>query len=347
MMQVCIFLALLSKICQVLAVSKTSGVIQESGIRTEEVGQTVTLTCSCQSDAVTFLAWYQQSLGGKPHLISSRMKHSTDVDINPAYKDRYEVFAQNEKCINDLIITDLRLSDSATYYCGVLVFNAIEFGQGVFLHVRTSPSNIQSAVHQPALQPLRLGDSVNLSCTAYPKPCAGNPSFYWFRHDESQPAIVYPGKGQCTSLSNKKPQRKSCTLNLAIKSVNISDAGTYYCALASCGEIVLGNGTRVGIVAPAKAPFLLVYCLSAALGVSIIVLLSLALIAYKMKKETCSVCKGTVPHLAASATSDIVNQDADSLHYAALSLKKKNERPHQEHDMESVCVYSRVKSRKV
>uniref|UniRef100_A0A3Q1EBW9 Ig-like domain-containing protein n=1 Tax=Acanthochromis polyacanthus TaxID=80966 RepID=A0A3Q1EBW9_9TELE len=304
-------------------------VIQERGVKTAEVTARVTLTCSCQSDSVTFLSWYQQSLGGKPQLISSRMKHSTDVDITPAYKDRYEVFAHNENCINNLIITDLRLSDSATYYCGVLVFNAIEFGKGVFLHVRTSPSNIQSAVHQPALQPLRLGDSVNLSCTAYPKPCAENPTFYWFRHDESQPAIMYPSEGQCTSLSNEKPYRKSCTLNLAIKSVNISDAGTYYCALASCGEIVLGNGTRVGI-----AHFLLVYCLSVALGVSIIVLLSLALVAYKMKRGTCSVCKGK-------------NQDADSLHYAALNLKKKNERPHREEDMESVCVYSRVKSRKV
>uniref|UniRef100_A0A3Q1EAD5 Ig-like domain-containing protein n=1 Tax=Acanthochromis polyacanthus TaxID=80966 RepID=A0A3Q1EAD5_9TELE len=296
----------------------------ERGVKTAEVTARVTLTCSCQSDSVTFLSWYQQSLGGKPQLISSRMKHSTDVDITPAYKDRYEVFAHNENCINNLIITDLRLSDSATYYCGVLVFNAIEFGKGVFLHVRTSPSNIQSAVHQPALQPLRLGDSVNLSCTAYPKPCAENPTFYWFRHDESQPAIMYPSEGQCTSLSNEKPYRKSCTLNLAIKSVNISDAGTYYCALASCGEIVLGNGTR--------AHFLLVYCLSVALGVFYI---------------------STMPptyflHMISPLSIyRYQNQDADSLHYAALNLKKKNERPHREEDMESVCVYSRVKSRKV
>ncbi|XP_008285414.1 uncharacterized protein LOC103361176 isoform X2 [Stegastes partitus] len=345
MIPFCIFLALLYKICLVLADSETTNVVQESGVRTAKVGENVTLSCFCKSEAVTFLSWYQQRLGGNPHIISSQMKRSPDADIDPAYKNRFTVFAQSDKCTNDLTITDLRLSDSATYYCGVLVFNAIEFGEGIFLHVETSPPNNLSTAHQPELQLLRVGDSVNLSCTAYTKPCAGNQNFYWFRHHASQPAIMYPSKGQCTSLSNEKPPRKSCTLTLAINSVNVSDAGIYYCALASCGEIVVGNGTRVEIVAPP----LLVYCLTVALAVSIVVLVSLAVITYKMKKKTCSVCNGTVSHLAASSASDIVSQDENSLHYAALSLKRNSERQRGgvEDSEESACVYSRVKSRKV
>lgn len=226
---------------------KTSGVTQDSGVITAEVGQNVTLKCFCHDDAVTFLSWYQQRLGGKPVMISTRMVHA-EASISPEYKERFRVLANGQKGINHLIIKDLRLLDSATYYCGILEFNAIEFGQGAFLHVKASKSNIHGTVRQPALEPLRLGESVNLSCTVYAKQCRGGQSLYWFRHGAAQPVIMYPSEGQCKDLSNEEPHMKNCTLNLALKSVSPPDAGMYYCALASCGEIVFGNGAKVEIV---------------------------------------------------------------------------------------------------
>ncbi|XP_018522619.1 uncharacterized protein LOC108877146 [Lates calcarifer] len=345
MMPLYIFLVLISQICPVPAdVDKTPGIIQDSGVKTAKVGEDVTLRCFCQNDAVTFLSWYQQSLGGKPQIISTRMKHKAEADIYPAYKDRFQV-SGNQDSSNHLTIKDLQASDSATYFCGILEFNAIEFGQGAFLHVKTSSSNIQATVHQPELEPLRPGDSVNLSCTVHAKSlCDGHQSLYWFRHGASQPAVMDPSTGQCSS---SKSQVKNCTSNLAIKSASSSDAGMYYCALESCGEIVFGNGTRVKIVDgfTEVAP-LLVYCLSLALAVSITVLLALAFVMYKMKKKLCSVCKGTVSHLTCSPASDTMTQDADSLHYAALSMKRNSKQHRQEDNTESVCVYSGVKCRK-
>lgn len=41
------------------------------------------------------------------------------------------------------------------------------------------------------------------------------------------------------------------------------------------------------------------------------------------------------------------SQDAHHLHYAALNLKKSTKQHHQEENVDNVCVYSRVKSRKV
>ncbi|KAK5848597.1 hypothetical protein PBY51_006196 [Eleginops maclovinus] len=123
------------------------------------------------------------------------------------------------------------------------------------------------------------------------------------------------------------------------------DTRMYYCALASCGEIVFGNGTKVEILRDSPK-LLLVYCLSLALAVSIIALLTLAYIMYKLKKKSCTVCKGTVSHQACSASNN-ASQDAGILHYAALSLNRSRERPHQEDNVEGVCVYSGVKSRKV
>lgn len=224
----------------------TSAIIQDNGVKTAKVGENVYLECTCQENSVTFIFWYQQTLGGKPQLISSRMKHQTESDMNPEFKDRFKVFANSEDGINNLHIIDVRLSDSATYYCGILEFNAIEFGQGVFLHVNTTLSNIQAVVYQSQLEPLQSGDSVNFSCTVYTEQNARVQSFYWLRHDASQPAIMYPRSGQCTNISEEVKTR--CDLYFHIKTVDISTTGIYYCAVASYGEIVFGNGTEIEIM---------------------------------------------------------------------------------------------------
>ncbi|XP_034531999.1 uncharacterized protein LOC117807059 [Notolabrus celidotus] len=330
-----LLLLLLTELSRVEAVQKTSGLTQDSGLMTARAGQNVTLKCSCTNDDANYLYWYQQSSGGKPVLVSTRMTHNRGATMSLAYQERFKVEAQEGA--NNLVIQDLRPSDSATYYCGFLGFNTIEFGEGVFLHIQSSSSNINTVVHQPALELLRAGDSVNLSCTVYTQPCAGEQSFYWFRHGAAQPAVMYHSERQCEADSES--HRENCTLNLAVKSVSSADAGMYYCALASCGEIVFGNGTRVQIEGGSASPRLLVYCLSMALAVSIIVLLVLAFILYKSEKESCSVCKG-------SATPDAVSQGADALHYAALSLNRTSERHRTEGSMEAECLYSKLKSRK-
>ncbi|XP_041841401.1 signal-regulatory protein beta-2-like isoform X2 [Melanotaenia boesemani] len=345
MMPLWIFPLFVYKICTVLAVNQASNIIQDSGVKTVAVGEKVTLHCSCRDDAMTFLSWYHQSLGGKPQIIFSRMKHSLEANIFPAFRTRFQVVAQTQKGINDLVISDLQLSDSGTYYCGSFVVSYIEFGHGVFLNVKESLSSSQSAVHQPAVERLPLGESVNLSCLVFAHPCAGDQSLYWFRPGGSQPAVMYPSDRQCTSLSDEKHQWTNCTFNIVIESASSSDAGTYYCALASCGEVVFGKGTRVEIVGSTTISPLLVYFLGVALAISIIVLLLLAFIFYKLKSKL-GICEGRVSDLTLSAASDTASRDEDSLHYAALSLKRSSKRPHQEDNMDSVCVYSRVKSRK-
>ncbi|KAF3836871.1 hypothetical protein F7725_004335 [Dissostichus mawsoni] len=224
-----------ASLSQVPAVGKNSSITQDSGIITANVGEKVTLKCNCEDESVTYLSWYQQILGDKPVIISTRMRNS-DATISPGYKERFEVFENHNGGNNDLTIKDLRLLDSATYNCGVLVFNAIEFGKGAFLHVKASKSNINAVVHQPALEPLRAGDSVNLSCSGCATECEGEQSLYWFRHGAAQPAIVYPSAGQCEIILKEGTVMRNCTLKLALKSVSSPDAGMYYCALASCGD---------------------------------------------------------------------------------------------------------------
>lgn len=233
---------------QAPAAVRTLSIIQDSGVIRVEVGHNVTLKCSSQNNAVTFLSWYQQSLGGKPKIISTRMKHRTDADIYPDYKERFKIVAENDDGSNNLIITNIRLADSAIYYCGILEFNAIEFGNGAFLHVRKSLFDIGAVVHQPAVVPQSFGGSVNLSCSVFTDTCEGEQSLFWLRYDASPPIIVYPSEGKCTSVAKEHSNRKNCTLSLTIKSSISSNAGAYYCAVASCGEIAFGQGTRLEII---------------------------------------------------------------------------------------------------
>ncbi|KAG7240107.1 hypothetical protein INR49_027961 [Caranx melampygus] len=172
--------------------------------------------------------------------------------------------------------------------------------------------------------------------------CARESRIYWFRRGASQPMVMDPSARQCTSPSGELSPMQNCTAHLEFDSSSSSDAGMYYCAVASCGEIVFGNGTRVELmdVFP-KGTSLMVYFLSVALAVSCIILFALVFSIYKLNKKLCSFCNGSASHL----TSDIMS-DADTLHYAALSLKRKNGRHRHDSNMETECTYSRVKSRK-
>uniref|UniRef100_A0A3B3WJ47 Ig-like domain-containing protein n=1 Tax=Poecilia mexicana TaxID=48701 RepID=A0A3B3WJ47_9TELE len=327
---------LLLLLCEVLNVLNTLDIIQDSGVRTAKVGGTVTLPCTCQHNAVTYFYWYYQIQGEKPRIISKQMKYDGEAEISPAYKERFRVLVRSEAGVNDLIITDLQPSDSGTYYCVMLEFNAIEFGRGVFLHVKTSSSNPQPSKQQPTLKKLlRLGGSVNLSCSVSAEPCEGERNLYWFRRTASQPPLMYPSEGRCTSLYNETLYGINCTSTLELDPVRSSDAGTYHCALASCGSVVFGGGTKVEVAVPS----VVVGSLSVALALSTIGLLVLSFWRYKLKSKLCSSCKGKV---------SIVTQhnSTESLHYAALNLKRSVERQRQEDNAESACVYSRVRSRK-
>ncbi|XP_014905940.1 carcinoembryonic antigen-related cell adhesion molecule 2-like [Poecilia latipinna] len=334
---------LLLLLCEVLNVLNTLDIIQDSGVRTAKVGGTVTLPCSCQHNAITYFYWYCQIQGEKPRIISKQMKHDTEAEISPAYKERFRVLVRSEAGVNDLIITDLQPLDSGTYYCVMLEFNAIEFGRGVFLHVKTSSSNAQPSKQQPTLKKLlRLGGSVNLSCSVSAEPCEGERNLYWFRRTAAQPPLMYPSEGHCTSLYNETLYGINCTSTLELDPVRSSDAGTYHCALASCGSVVFGGGTKVEVAVPS----VVVGSLSVALALSTIGLLVLSFWRYKLKSKLCSSCKGTGKHRMCSEARDATENQTESLHYAALNLKRSVERQQQEDNVESACVYSRVRSRK-
>ncbi|XP_027893801.1 uncharacterized protein LOC114157162 isoform X1 [Xiphophorus couchianus] len=338
-----VILLILCKTSDMLSTNNASDMNQQTGIRTAEVGETVTLTCSCKHDSVNYLLWFHQSPGGKLHIVSKWMRHHTEVKISLAHKKRFQVVAHSANGVNDLMISNLQLSDSGTYYCAILRYVDLVFGQGVFLHVKTSPSkNTKLLFHQPKLKLLHLGESVNLSCRIYAEPCAAEPAVYWFSYAGLKPALLYPSDSHCTSGLNGTFRGKYCTSYLVLDLVRSSDAGTYHCALASCGVVVFGEGTKIEIV----VPLLLVYCLSVALAISIIGVLVLSSFMYKLQLNLKSACEGVdAKERFPSTRTAVQEREPGSLHYAAVNLKRSKEQQLRG-DPEEACVYSRVKSPK-
>ncbi|KAK2900175.1 hypothetical protein Q8A73_013304 [Channa argus] len=105
-----------------------------------------------------------------------------------------------------------------------------------------------------------------------------------------------------------------------MKNLNLSHAGTYHCAVASCGHIVFGKGIQLNFEYKVET-LILVNLLSGALIVSMIFSIVLAFILYKMNKRKNS--QSTEPQSRLSVNSESY-QDVHNLHYSSLRFNKGN-----------------------
>uniref|UniRef100_A0A4W5RQ27 Novel immune-type receptor 9 n=1 Tax=Hucho hucho TaxID=62062 RepID=A0A4W5RQ27_9TELE len=312
----------------------------EMHLVTANVGETVTLHCFYKGNLALYFIWYKQTLGDNLQILSVFYKYNKNATFYHEFKGNTRFSVQSGEGINHLKISDMQLSDSATYYCGNSYANQVEFGEGAILIVKGSGSRHMTVLQQPVSESVQPGDSVTLNCTIHTQTCVGEHSVYWFRHGsvESLPGIIYTHgdrSDQCEKRSEAGSPTQSCVYNLSKRNLSLSDAGTYYCAVASCGEILFGNGTKLDI----QDLLLLVYCLGVALGFSLILIIVLACIMYKMNQRTCLQCRGSM-----SSNLFYGCRDADNLHYVALNLSnKKNRSRRQRSNMEEETVYAGIR----
>uniref|UniRef100_A0AAY4DC93 Ig-like domain-containing protein n=1 Tax=Denticeps clupeoides TaxID=299321 RepID=A0AAY4DC93_9TELE len=199
----------------------------------------VTLPCSYSLTSVESWVWLKYAPGqGLQPIMSSYyqdVQHRKGID-----KSRFS-YQKTETTFN-LIINQIEASDEGSYYCAVYTFH--------------SPM-VQVQQHF-LLDPASEGDDVTLNCTVVSGGCAGEHSVYWFRHGTpgSPPGIIY-SHGDRSAGCEKNPEAgsstQSCIYHLPKRSLSTTEAGTYYCAVAACGRIVFGNGTKLEIsITPEK-----------------------------------------------------------------------------------------------
>uniref|UniRef100_A0A8K9WTA1 Ig-like domain-containing protein n=1 Tax=Oncorhynchus mykiss TaxID=8022 RepID=A0A8K9WTA1_ONCMY len=301
-----------------VAGTESSSISQEIGLISGNVGDMVVLRCFNAGDEGIMFSWYKQTFGNIPQLISTIYKYDRNATFYQEFKNYPRFSVEGGQGKNHLMIADVELSDSGTYYCG----SAYGYKVDLLAVLSDSGSKKMPVIHQSVSESVQPGDSVTLNCTIHIETSAGEHSVFWFRHGsgESHPGVIYTHgdrSDQCEKSPEAGSPTQSCVYNLPKRNLILSDAGTYYCAVASCGVILFGNGTQLDIEV-----FVYIYC-----------------IIYCV--QPCTVVVIYIIHiLPPFCNCSSQAQDADSLHYVALKLSnKKNRSRRQRSNMEEETVY--------
>ncbi|XP_039677648.1 immunoglobulin kappa light chain-like [Perca fluviatilis] len=333
------------KVAQTTDPKLSSSLHQESGLVSAKTGDNFTLRCFYEGDVASRFYWYKQTLGQKPKLISTYDKYNAKRIFHDEFKNNSRFTLDMENGKNHLKITDLRVSDSATYYCASSFTYIFEFAEGTLVDVEGSGLKVPATVHQSASESIQPGGSVTLDCTVHTGTCGREHSVYWFKKSgESQPGLIYTHGGRNDQCERKpNTQTHTCIYKLLMKSLNLSHAGTYYCAVASCGHILFGNGIKLNFEDEVYSPGL-VYFLSSALTFTTILSVLLAFSLYKVnKRNSCQSPENQARFPSPSTANAEGYQDADNIHYAALRVNLPNRSRRQRNHTNDECVYSSVK----
>ncbi|XP_038831533.1 uncharacterized protein LOC120030262 [Salvelinus namaycush] len=230
-------------------------VIQPDPVIVTQLGQSVSLTCFCRSHLMVRVSWFKQTVGQKPLLMaSSYYRTKNSFYFTKDFNETKRLSVKRGVDSFNLTISKTESGDSATYYCCAMEEGELKFGEGTFLIVKDSESNSMYVLQQPVSESVQPGDSVSLNCTLHTETCAGEHSVYWFRRGsgESRPGIIYTHgdrSDQCEKSPEAASPTQSCVYNLPKRNLSLSDAGTYYCAVALCGEMLFGKGTKLDVEA--------------------------------------------------------------------------------------------------
>uniref|UniRef100_A0A3Q4HDG2 Ig-like domain-containing protein n=1 Tax=Neolamprologus brichardi TaxID=32507 RepID=A0A3Q4HDG2_NEOBR len=219
------------------------------------VGQNVTLNCSRDHRWLsTNLFWIRLVSQSFPEVLGSTVSY--DV---PIIEKVHHITTKQEPGTFVLHINGAQLSDTAVYYC------------------------ITGVTQDSLSNPVHPGDPVTLQCSVVSnsenRTCTEDHSVYWYRTkpDESHPSLMYShgNNSYYCEWSPEAASQQKCVYSFS-RNVSSSDTGTYYCAVATCGEILFGNGTKLDIEVvhhwDLQKTNTVVFLLCVALSISLIVI---------------------------------------------------------------------------
>ncbi|XP_061833315.1 uncharacterized protein [Nerophis lumbriciformis] len=202
----------------------------------------------------------------------------------------------------------------AIYYCLRVRLDQLVLINGTLLQV-TEPEPSVSVVSE--VQP---GPPVKLQCSVFSHSgneiCQDGHKVSWFRTgpESVHPSFVY-ADGECKKIKDNSTQKCVHTFS---KNVNFSDAGTYLCAVVTCGRIFMANPIKVNIkdFSSCNSYKYVIFVLSAALALSFIMS---AFLINKIRTKNCFCCKAG-PQTLDETFSRPQQRDENSLVYSMPTI---------------------------
>ncbi|XP_076877171.1 uncharacterized protein LOC143526581 [Brachyhypopomus gauderio] len=325
-----------------LTLSQVVGLYQPSLVSVKN-GEAASLNCTFPQDSrLEFVVWYKQRPGELPQEIGTIIG-SQDAEISPEFLSS----GLNLKRIPNglsLTIPLIKADDEGMHFCGMSVWNKKSFSNGTFLAVTGHGEFSISVVQSPEVERVPPGESVSLQCSVLSERRTAELQVFWFRSSagDSYPEIIsthHNSSRQCEISSSPH----SCVYNLSKSVLSVSDTGTYYCAVLTCGKILLGNGTTVSLKTPVDAVLMIV---GAALGVCVLVISAQAVLI--CRRRNCEHCSVRLQQETLIKTSTTEERDALELDYAGIQFNERKTRRGQEkrgeteHSVYSEVLYSAV-----
>ncbi|XP_068571651.1 uncharacterized protein [Cebidichthys violaceus] len=259
---------------------------------TKSVGQNVTLTCPRNTtQGISTLFWIRLVSGNLPEFFKGTYTFDKDsVNTTP------RITTKQGPGTFLLHIHQAKLSDTGVYYCFRVNTLDVILLNGTFLRIGGPEPDITAVIQERSSDPVHPGDSVTLQCSVLSdseeKTCPEEQSVYWFRagSDGSYPSVIYAQRNNSAGCE-KSPEAHSPQKCVYSFSKNVgSDAGTYYCAVATCGEILFGNGTKLEVKETGSwsfgdGTFLVLLCAVFTISVNVA-----AVLIYAIKKNKCDYC---------------------------------------------------------
>ncbi|XP_028446023.1 signal-regulatory protein beta-2-like [Perca flavescens] len=327
-------------------------------VRTVQLGEPATFTCALHYKKIgrPQLNWYKQSAGESLKLIVTK-RESTKPEYAPEFSEsRLEI--KNDNNFSNLTILRTIQEDEGMYHCASTELYTSPVWSGTYLLIKgnTQKTSNYTVVQWPtASDPVRPGDSVTLQCSVLSdsgnKRCPGDDRVFWVRAglNKSYPDIIYTDGGRHNECDKRSDTQKSCVYRFS-KNVSSSDDGTYYCAVATCGEILFGDGTKLPIEqTPPSVEFIALVIATVCLVISMTG--NIVFFCYRTSTPVCSQFKG-IENASSQARHDNSRQsvqdipeDGLDLNYAALHFSgKKTTRGRKKTELRTEeSVYSQVK----
>uniref|UniRef100_A0A3B5KTZ8 Ig-like domain-containing protein n=1 Tax=Xiphophorus couchianus TaxID=32473 RepID=A0A3B5KTZ8_9TELE len=208
---------------------------------TVELGQTVTLTCAFSLKYQNkWIFWYKQSPGDTLDLIVMQQGMT-----NPNYGPAFSSSKFSVTNYSSLTIFTTVQQDEGMYHCAQM--DALDFmwsGTYVFIKGISKRTSNYTVFSQPTVSDPTGSETLQCSVLSHSEntTCSGEPSVFWFRakSEKSFPNMIYTEGKKAENCEKRSDSQKKCFYNFS-KNISSSDTGIYYCAVATCGQILFGN----------------------------------------------------------------------------------------------------------